>query len=85
VHGVEDPGARHERAEERERNVASTSVTVQPLRTPFLSVRSAEWSAAVAVSQEEGGVLDGSLQASQPRTCTPPAAEHDGHGQNVHG
>ena len=32
------------------RNVASTSVTVQPLRTPLRSVSRAECSAAVAVS-----------------------------------
>ncbi len=45
------------------RKVASTSVTVQPLRTPLRSVRSAECSAAVAVSQGRNDAFSTGSQA----------------------
>ena len=45
------------------RNDASTSVTVQPLRTPLRSISRAEWSAAVAVSQGRNDAFSTGSQA----------------------
>ena len=45
------------------RNVASTSVTVQPLRMPLRSMRIAECSAAVAVSHGRNDAFSTGSQA----------------------
>ena len=48
------------------RNVAMTSVTVQPLSTPLRSVRSAECRAAVAVSQGRKDAFSTGSHAQYP-------------------
>ena len=45
------------------RKLASTSVIVQPFRMPLRSVRIAEWSAAVAVSQGSSEAFSTGSQA----------------------
>ena len=45
------------------RNVAITSVTVQAFSVPFRSISSAEWTAAVAVSQGRNDAFSTGSQA----------------------